>query len=51
LQPLAGEASSVSSFIAVGLALVTFVAMTRFRLNATGLIALGAVVGLLLDVL
>lgn len=50
-RPVDGDASGISTWVAVGLALLAFAGMTRFRLNATWLIALGGLVGLLADVI
>ena len=47
LQPLNGL--SATSFVAIVIALLAFVALIRFRVNATWLILAGAVVGLLLQ--
>lgn len=49
LQPLDGTV--VTSYVAIGLALVALVALIRWRLNATWLIALGGVVGLAFQLL
>ncbi|MCC6804204.1 MAG: chromate efflux transporter [Anaerolineae bacterium] len=44
LQPLDGAA--VTGYVAIGLALSALVALTRFKINATWLILIGALVGL-----